>query len=89
MVRFSGSRLRQLRRGSGLQVYDIAYWLRCRPGTVYDWEQGRANPTLDHLGQLAAMLGVLVDDLFEGVPEYAAAQVSETYASAGVAEAVR
>lgn len=68
-MRFSGSRLRQIRRRAGLRVVDVCYRLDLSTRAVYSWEQGKTSPDADHLGRLAALFGVSIDDLFEPTPE--------------------
>ena len=55
----SPNRLRQLREGRDLKLYDLASALRVDTSTIYRWEQGNAIPDRRKL-QLADFFGVPV-----------------------------
>ena len=63
MVR-TGNNIARLRMEAGLSVRDLQRILGfATPQAIYQWQQGRALPTLDNLVVLAAVLGVRIDDI--------------------------
>ena len=63
MVRTGNNRAR-LRMEAGHSVRDLQRILGfATPQAIYQWQQGRALPTLDNLVVLAAVLGVRIDDI--------------------------
>ncbi|WP_133241223.1 helix-turn-helix transcriptional regulator [Nocardioides gansuensis] len=55
--------LRTLRQAAGIPVRRVARRLGVLPATVYNWEAGRARLPLEHLPDLAALLGIGVPAL--------------------------
>ncbi|RIJ76659.1 helix-turn-helix domain-containing protein [Nakamurella silvestris] len=53
-----GSRVRELRRGRGLSLSELARQAGLGKGTLSELESGRRNPTLETLYALSAPLGV-------------------------------
>ena len=56
-------RIRELCELKGLSVDDVAIRLSVFRQTVYYWFSGKKMPTVDHLIELADVLGVMTDDL--------------------------
>lgn len=56
-------RLRQLRKDSGISQIDIAKMIDVAPITLRQYEQGKREPTIEKLMQLAMIFGVTLDDL--------------------------
>ena len=67
--RFSGHRLRALRREAGISRTALAVMVGRCEHTLYLWERGRVAPRGDALVRLAAALGCTVDDLLVEVEE--------------------
>ena len=61
--RFSGHRLRTLRREAGISRTALAVMVGRCEHTLYLWERGRVAPRGDALGRLAHALQCTVDDL--------------------------
>lgn len=61
-----GSRISALRRSLGLSQADLARRLRISPSAMGMYEQGRREPSLEVLVELAEVLGVSTDYLLTG-----------------------
>ncbi|HEY8376590.1 MAG TPA: helix-turn-helix transcriptional regulator [Nannocystis sp.] len=61
--RFSGHRLRTLRREAGVSRTALAAAVYRCEHTVYLWERGRVAPSADALARIADTLGCRIDDL--------------------------
>ena len=63
MIR-TGQNIVILRKQAGLSVKDLqdAFGFGT-PQAIYKWQQGLALPTIDNLVALAALLGVMIDDI--------------------------
>lgn len=66
MFMFSGERLKQLRKESGLTQQDIAQKLGINRASYTSWELGRAKPNRANLKRLADLFGVEVTDFEHG-----------------------
>ena len=53
-----GSRLRRARTNAGLKVRDVADHVQRAPQTIYRWEWGATEPSLQELRALADLYGV-------------------------------
>jgi DNA-binding XRE family transcriptional regulator len=62
---FSGRRLRELRERAGVSRMHLAFAVGRTEQTVFAWEAGRARPLPELLDEIAHVLGVVRDDLFE------------------------
>ena len=63
MVR-TGQNIGRLRKQAGLSVKDLQdIFGFATPQAIYKWQQGAAQPTLDNLVVLAAVLQVRMDDI--------------------------
>lgn len=65
------ARVRQLRKASGMTVEDVSLALRkigikASTATVYHWENGRNEPSLDTLPFLARVLKCSIHELLPG-----------------------
>lgn len=67
--RFSGHRLRTLRRQAGISRTRLAIVAGRCEHTVFLWERGRVAPRGDALARIAAAIGCHPDDLFVEVEE--------------------
>lgn len=63
-----GGRIMLLRRGSGWSQTELARRLHISPSAVGMYEQGRREPSLQGLVELAAVFGVTADYLLTGKP---------------------
>lgn len=63
-----GLRIAALRREAGLSQAQLARQLQISPSAMGMYEQGRREPSLQLLGQLARVLGVSTDYLITGSP---------------------
>ncbi len=63
-----GSRIAALRREAGMSQADLAVRLKVSPSAVGMYEQGRREPSVDALRDLADIFGVSVDYLVRGAP---------------------
>ena len=67
--RFSGHRLRTLRREAGISRTALAAAVGCCEHSVYSWERGTVAPRADTLAQIADALKCRLDDLLVEVEE--------------------
>ena len=59
-----GANFMNLRKAAGLTVADIQMVFGFNsPQAIYKWQNGAALPTVDNLIVLAALFGVLIDDI--------------------------
>lgn len=63
-----GLRIAALRREAGLSQAELARQLQISPSAMGMYEQGRREPSLQLLGQMARILGVSTDYLITGAP---------------------
>lgn len=63
-----GERIMLLRRGSGWSQTELARKLHISPSAVGMYEQGRREPSLQGLVEIAAVFGVSTDYLLSGKP---------------------
>ena len=63
-----GERIALLRRSRGLSQAELARRLKISPSAMGMYEQGRREPSVQILVQLAAALGVTTDYLLTGIP---------------------
>lgn len=63
-----GGRITLLRRGCGWSQMELARRLHISPSAVGMYEQGRREPSLQGLVELAAVFGVSADYLLTGKP---------------------
>ena len=63
-----GARIAALRREAGLSQAQLAKKLQISPSAMGMYEQGRREPSLELLGQMARTLGVSTDYLITGTP---------------------
>ncbi len=62
--------IRQLRKGRGWTQFELAVRLGVTPGSIYNWEHGKNQPTGRRLRKLAEVFGVLMDEIdIEGEQE--------------------
>lgn len=61
-----GVRIAALRRAAGISQSELAQKLRISPSTVGMYEQGRREPALDILAEMAQIFGVTIDFLVTG-----------------------
>ena len=60
----TGANIMNLRKAAGLTVADIQMVFGFNsPQAIYKWQNGAALPTVDNLIVLAALFGVLIDDI--------------------------
>ena len=60
----TGANIVKLRKAAGLSVADIQMVFGFHsPQAIYKWQNGAALPTVDNLIVLAALFGVLIDDI--------------------------
>ena len=60
----TGIRIMQLRERTGLSVQDLQdIFGFTTPQAIYKWQRGTAMPTLDNMAVLAAVFGVMIDDI--------------------------
>ena len=65
----TGQNIVRLRKRAGLTVKDLQdIFGFATPQAIYKWQRGTAMPTLDNIAVLAAVFGVMIDDIlvFEG-----------------------
>lgn len=55
--------IREIREAKGIKQYELAQKLSIAPGTVYNWERGRYEPTASMLRKVAETLGVSMDEI--------------------------
>ncbi len=65
-----GARIAALRKKAGLSQSELAKCLRISPSAVGMYEQGRREPSLDMLVELARTFGVSTDFLLGRVPAH-------------------
>jgi transcriptional regulator with XRE-family HTH domain len=70
--RFSGRRLREARIAAGKKPEQLAAEVSRTVFSIYEYERGRVLPSVPVLAQIADVLDVSVDALFERVPADAA-----------------
>ena len=63
-----GTRIAALRRQAGMSQAQLAALLGISPSAMGMYEQGRREPSLQLLGELARILGVSTDYLITGAP---------------------
>ena len=60
----TGQNIVRLRKRAGLTVKDLQDIFGCAtPQAIYKWQRGTAMPTLDNIAVLAAVFGVMIDDI--------------------------
>ncbi len=60
----TGANIANLRKAAGLSVHDLQMVFGFNsPQAIYKWQNGVALPTVDNLIVLAALFGVLIDDI--------------------------
>ena len=60
----TGANIVNLRKAAGLSVHDLQMVFGFNsPQAIYKWQNGAALPTVDNLIVLAALFGVLIDDI--------------------------
>lgn len=60
----TGMNIARLRRNAGLTVKDLqGVFGFTTPQAIYKWQRGTAMPTVDNLVVLAAVFGVMIDDI--------------------------
>ena len=60
----TGANIVNLRKAAGLTVHDLQIVFGFHsPQAIYKWQNGTALPTVDNLIVLAALFGVLIDDI--------------------------
>lgn len=64
-----GPRIASLRRRAGLSQSELAARLRVSPSAVGMYEQGRREPSVDTLVEMAQVFGVSTDYLLKGAPQ--------------------
>ena len=60
----TGQNIARLRKRAGLTVKDLQdVFGFATPQAIYKWQRGTAMPTLDNIAVLAAVFGVMIDDI--------------------------
>ena len=60
----TGQNIVRLRKRAGLTVKDLQdIFGFATPQAIYKWQRGTALPTLDNIAVLAAVFGVMIDDI--------------------------
>ena len=60
----TGQNIVRLRKRAGLTVKDLQdIFGFATPQAIYRWQRGTAMPTLDNIAVLAAVFGVMIDDI--------------------------
>ena len=60
----TGQNIVRLRKRAGLTVKDLQNIFGfATPQAIYKWQRGTAMPTLDNIAVLAAVFGVMIDDI--------------------------
>ena len=60
----TGQNIARLRKRAGLTVKDLQdFFGFATPQAIYKWQRGTAMPTLDNIAVLAAVFGVMIDDI--------------------------
>jgi transcriptional regulator with XRE-family HTH domain len=72
-----GIKLNRLRRERGLTLADVASVLGVSKPTVWAWEKSKARPVPERMPEIAAALGVSVQELGEAAPATEASAVTE------------
>ena len=63
-MKATGENIEKLRKQCGLSVRDLQDIFDFgTPQAIYKWQRGRTLPTLDNLVVLAAVFGVLMDEI--------------------------
>lgn len=78
MTELLGERISALRRAKGLNQKQLAEKLNISPSTIGMYEQGRREPSLALIVELAEILSVSTDFLLTGHPATPAAEDSAT-----------
>ena len=60
--------LRELREAANLTQLQVAFRLEVTPGTVHNWERGRAEPRARQVAELSRLYGVTADQLLAALP---------------------
>jgi len=55
--------IRQLREAKGWSQAETAHRVGVAPSTIYNWERGKFEPRVAQLRDLAAALGVRMDEI--------------------------
>lgn len=68
-------RLKELRIESGLSQIELANMIQTTNDSIYSWEKGRSQPSIEAIRKLCSALGVSSDYLLglereDGVKEY-------------------
>jgi len=64
-----GSNILELRKEKGWTQKNLAVKINTTEDSIYSWEKGRAEPSVDFIIKLAEVFGVTTDYLF-GLAEY-------------------
>jgi transcriptional regulator with XRE-family HTH domain len=67
--RFSGGRLKKLRKSAGLSRHQLAAEAGCSYSAIAAYELGNSVPLIRHLTAVADVLGEPVGELFDGCPK--------------------
>ena len=60
----TGQNIVRLRKRAGLTVKDLQdIFGFATPQAIYKWQRGTAMPTLENIAVLAAVFGVMIDDI--------------------------
>ena len=59
----TGKNIKNLCLEKGFIVNDLVYFLGVTPISVYNWFSGKKIPSIDHMVEIADLLGVAIDDL--------------------------
>ena len=60
----TGQNIARLRKRAGLTVKDLQdIFGFATPQAIYKWQRGTAMPTRDNIAVLAAVFGVMIDDI--------------------------
>lgn len=62
---YLAGRLREMRQRSGLTAKSIARELGITDRAIYNWENGRSQPSIDMLGKLGELFGCPISELIE------------------------
>lgn len=84
-----GIRIATLRREAGLSQAQLARKLQISPSAMGMYEQGRREPSLQLLGDMARILGVSTDYLITGIPRPEEASAVEQLLSGRILSADR
>lgn len=56
--------LKQLRKAAGLSRFQLARKLNITPGSIYNWETGKASPSADAIYKMAKFFNTTTDTIF-------------------------